>query len=365
MSRFLGLGNGSGTLDLSSYTIISSSCSGTSGSTSLTATNASFSAGQRIFIHQTRGGSNVGKKEDNKIASYVAGTITLLYPLENDYTDSGSEQAQVVVVPEAGNSTGTLSVDAWDGNVGGLFVMALSGVADGTIDGVEKGFRGGARGVPGNSKKGEAGEGSVGPVVAGQRTANGSGGGGGQTSGGVTDAEGEGGGGGGYADDGSNGGFHLVAGYEGVGGNEVGEETNADIFLGAGGGGGGGYDANPPADTRGVGRTGGAAVVVYAHTLASTFSIDTSGVDGGLSYGDQGGGGSSSGGGQLIKCVKNLGATLTSTGGTSPGGARAGGTAADGRIRIETCSNTTGTEDPAASVAEGGFSYCGGAAFIF
>ena len=74
-----------------------SSCSGTAAAYTLSATNASFAAGQKILIQQSRG-TGVGKWERNEIASYTAGTITLTDALTNTYTDSGASQAQVLVL---------------------------------------------------------------------------------------------------------------------------------------------------------------------------------------------------------------------------------------------------------------------------
>ena len=66
--QFLGFGDGSdGDLVVSSNTTdnpIDASCSGSSGSTSLSATNTSFSAGQMVRIDQTRG-TGAGNWEKN------------------------------------------------------------------------------------------------------------------------------------------------------------------------------------------------------------------------------------------------------------------------------------------------------------
>jgi len=89
-------GDGSdGDLTISSNTTWSptqASCSGSSGTTSLSATE-SFSAGDILFIHQTRG-TGAGNWELNKVSSYTAGTITTAYDLMNTYTDSGDSQAK-------------------------------------------------------------------------------------------------------------------------------------------------------------------------------------------------------------------------------------------------------------------------------
>lgn len=68
---------------------IYSACSGTAGAYTLSATNASFAAGQEILIHQTQG-TNAGQWERNTIQSYTAGTITLKNPLLGSYV-SGAQ----------------------------------------------------------------------------------------------------------------------------------------------------------------------------------------------------------------------------------------------------------------------------------
>ena len=105
---------------------VDSACTGTINTTSLSATNVSFSAGQIILIHQTNG-TGAGQWELNKISSYVAGTITTVLPLIYDYTSG----AQVIVVPQyssANIANGvTITVKAWTGSVGGIFVKMVNG----------------------------------------------------------------------------------------------------------------------------------------------------------------------------------------------------------------------------------------------
>jgi hypothetical protein len=382
--RYIGTGNGTGVYDLSTYTWIGSSCSGTSGSTSLTATNASFSAGQRIFIHQTRGGANVNLGEDNKIVSYTAGTITLLYPLERDYTDSGSEQAQVVVVPEVGSTTGSITVDAWDGDVKGLFVIAVSGTFDGTVNAVGKGFRGGTGGANeagGGDMSGYTGEGTVGASIKRgggswqtlgctltYNDPNGNGGGAGIHRDWSASDAGAGGGGGSNGGDGTTG--EVGQGCPGIGATAVSHSGSTMVALGGGGGGGAG-EGNGTANG-GAGGRGGGAVIVYASNIAETASILTGGnVGSNVSGGSDGagGGGGGAGGTILVRSVKTtLGASkLLSSGGAGGsvnGSGGDGGAGGDGYIRIESCS-VSGTTTPSASKQEGGLDYCGGAAFIY
>ena len=131
MSQFLNFGSGSnGVLTVSSPTThapIDSSCSGSIGSTSLSATNVSFATGQFIMVHQSRG-TGAGQWEINKIASYVAGTITLVHPLSYTYADSGASQSQVIVMPQYSDIavSSTLTAKAWNGNVGGIIPLLCS-----------------------------------------------------------------------------------------------------------------------------------------------------------------------------------------------------------------------------------------------
>lgn len=153
-------GDGSdGALTISSNTTdtpIDSACTGTAGATSLTATNASFAANQKILIIQMQG-AGAGQWETNTITSYTAGTITTLNALSYTYTAN----SQVLVIKQYTNVTVnsgvTWTVKAWNGTVGGILAFVASGTFtnSGTITGVGKGFRGGAASVGGGSFMGE------------------------------------------------------------------------------------------------------------------------------------------------------------------------------------------------------------------
>lgn len=362
MPRFLGLGNGSdGVVNLSSYSVIVASCSGTSGTTTLTATG-SFSAGQRLFIHQSRG-AGAGSYEDNRVASYSAGTITLVHPLENTYTDSGASQAQVVVVKEASSVTGSIIVSPWDGNVGGLFPIACNGVFSGTINANGKGYRGGRAGQDPNGSTqdnitGEQGEGTSG-ASARSTSANGNGAGGGYAPSPIN-GEGGHGAGGGYATAGSSGTTRPSASTS-IGGGAVGQAEITSLYFGGGGSGGGFGDAeNLPLSSSGGGGAGGGAIVVYANKITSSASLTANGNNGQSEAADQGAGGGGAGGSILIKSVNSdVSGTITASAGTGGNG----GNGSVGRIRIESC-GVTGTTSPTASTSIGGHSYCGGSAFL-
>src|ERR1035437_7819377 len=224
-----------------------SACSGTSGTTSLTATNAGFAIGQLILIHQTQG-TGAGNWELNNIASYTAGTITLSYALINTYGTG----AQVLVMPQysSGNIAGgvTITVKSWNGTVGGIYAKFCNGDSTlaGTIQGTGLGFRRGLA-VNATNAVGNTGEGSGG---ASSQTTNKNGNGGG---GGAADGDGRAGAGGGNAAAGTDG---YTAGQ---GGSAVGNAGLTTIFMG-GGGGAGGQD-NGSQDGNNHGGAGGLIVL--------------------------------------------------------------------------------------------------------
>lgn len=331
---------------------IDSSCSGTSGATSLSATNASFVAGQRILIHQTRG-TGVGQYEENTIASYSAGTITTVLPLSYTYTDSGSSQAQVLVLKQY--SGVLISADfftkTWDGDVGGICAFLCSGkvtisadlsgsVDSGGVLGV--GFRAGPAQQTGESQAAAA---------PGNATTN-AGAGEGATQ------QLDGGGGGAHASVGGNGGGTGT----GAGGTAYGQADLALAMFGSGGGGGG-------STNNGGGRGGGFVRIITRELEITTGTITANGaVAGTTSPGDRGGSGGGGGGSIFIKAVKAVIGTnlVTATGGAADPGTgtgTAGGNGSDGRIRIEAC-YLSGTTNPPASESIGGKSYCGSAVQI-
>lgn len=350
MGQFLGLGDGrDGDLVISSNVTeapIDSSCSGTAGTRSLAATNASFAAGQRIVIHQSRG-TGVGQKEEATIESYVAGTITTVSSLDYTYTDSGASQAQVRVKPQYRS----VSVQAgffyspkgWDGNSGGLMSFCCSGVLDlGAGAGINSGglgFRGGSSVGPAGNNVGIQGESGLGTGSSSTAANDGGGGGGGAFGGGG--GGGSGGGGGGYATSGSTG-SDGDGGGSGVGGTGGGTSGIADLttlLFGNGGGSGGNRDSQ---GTSGSGGVGGGVNDICAARITGTGSITANGSNGGASSSaGSGGGGGGSAGSNLIRC-KSIAATVVITaspgsGGSASGGAGTGGNGGDGRNRIESC----------------------------
>jgi hypothetical protein len=361
MSQFLGFGNGSdGVLTISSNTTdspIDSGCSGSSGSTSLSATNTQFAARQIILIHQSRG-SNAGAWEINQIASYSAGNIITTSSLTNTYVDSGADQAQVLVLKQYSsvniNSGITLTCKAWDGTVGGILAFLANGTVTvtGTITAKGQGYQG-SSGPSINGQYAYIGEGTTQSVNSVQ-SRNGAGGGGGGSF--ACDASGQyfgGGGGGSHATVGTNGndnpnGCAPVGGYGAT--TILGVADLTTMTFGGGG----------------AGSSGGGIIFITGATITITGTVNANGVDGGNGNTFYPGGGGGAGGSVLIKAqVATLGTSLITTiggvGGTN--GVQSGGNGGTGRIRVEACS-LSGTTNPAASSQTGGFNFCGSATAI-
>lgn len=342
-----------GALTISSNTTespIDSACTGTSGTTSLTATNASFAIDQIVLIHQTRG-TGAGTWQRNTIAGYTAGIITLGNALNADYVSG----AQVRVLKKYTNVTidsgKTYTAKAWNGTVGGILAFLASGTV--TVTGTIS--ANGSSGVQANyssdctgggfygARESYAGEGTAG-AVTNQSSANGSGGGGGDAS----SSGGVGGGGGANGTAGTNGSTTGSGGTTGKGGNIVGSSDLTTMDLGAGGGGG---DSDGQ-DHGGQGGSGGGIIFITGATITITGSITAnggSGGEGGGALGMRGGGGS--GGSILLKGqVVTLGALLITANGGSGGGS--GGNGGEGRIHLDYYTSYTGTTSPTLDVTQ-------------
>lgn len=349
-----GFGDGSdGALTISGNTTdapIDSSCSGTSTTTSLSATNTSFAAGQCILIHQTRG-TGAGVWELNKISGYTAGTITTKYALKNTYTDSGASQAQVIVLKEYASvtvNTGvTWSAKAWDGNVGGILAFLCKGTTNivGAINLTGKGYRGGTCGA--NDQTSRQGEGTSGDRNGNSTATNGSGAGGGEI--GFHGSKGSaGGGGGGHAANGTIG-SNGQASPGGAGGLASGNAGLTIITFGGSGGAGGGmnYAADP-----GDGGYGGGIGIIITKDISISGSINTNATNGTNGDNDVGGGGGGAGGAVLIKAqTAALGTNkLTAAAGSKGAGGSwsgAGGPGSVGRFHIDYKTSVTGSASPA------------------
>lgn len=336
-----------------------SSCSGTSGTTSLSATNPSFADGKVILIHQTRG-TGAGSWELNIIESYSAGTITTEFDLVNTYTDSGASQAQVIQLPEYASVTvtGTFTAKAWDGDVGGIIAFLCSGDVDvsGTVTATGKGFRGGT----GGANAGEAGEGTAGAATT-QTAANGSGGGGGGKGPDAGHIEGGHGGGGGNGDTASSGSGKNTA-TPGTGGSASGSADGSTLTFGGGGGAGGGSFSGADHGTNGA-RGGGMIFIWAGGTITVTGTMEANG-DSATGNANSAGCGAGGGGGSIyLESVQGIYGTnkvtaTPGTGGTSTGAFNgAGAPGANGRIVLRAC-NITGTTNPGANESEGDHDYC-------
>lgn len=306
-------------------------CSGTSGGTSVTLANAgSFSNGDLVLIHQSRG-SGFGTWELNKIASGAGGTsLTMSYDLINTYTDSGDNQAQIIELNQYnGVTVGTKSVPTWDGSKGGIMAFLDNGTTtiDATITGNAKAFTGGTA----VTNTGKQGEGTGGAGGTASKSANGNGGGGGISGGG---------GGGGHAVAGTIG---NNGGQSGLGGDAVG---NTDLTLINFGGGGGGSSSSNSSSTGGKGSS---IVIIIAKTITITGSINVNG--GNSTTSNEASGGAGAGGSVLLKCqIATLGSGfITSSGQTPPStnwsGGR-GGASSVGRIHLDYSDSFTGTTTP-------------------
>lgn len=356
-----GFGSGvDGNLTISADTTdapIDSACSGTSGTTSLTATNASFAAGQLVMIHQTRG-TGAGNWELNRISSYTAGTITLTHNLMNTYTNSGSSVAQVVVLKQYQNVTinsgNTLTAKAWNGTVGGILAFFANNTLtySGTSTCSDKGFSKGNGGAGSTNNTYDA-NGLFGENINaaagnyGNNSANGNGGGGGSYNASVN--YGGGGGGGGNGATGEQG--TTSGGAGGLGGATAGTENLTTMVLGGGGGGGSG--GGNPGGPGFAGGNGGGIIFIAAQNIVITGAITANGSQGSGSghpgY-DEGAGGGGAGGSILLKCqTATLGSNLlTASGGprATKNGGQYGGAGGVGRIHLDYSGSYTGTTNP-------------------
>jgi hypothetical protein len=345
------------------FSPIDSSCYGTVNSNTLSATNVAFAAGQKIFIHQSRG-TGVGQWEINQISSYTAGTITTNTPLKFTYTDSGASQAQVLVLKQYSsvtiNSGVTLFAKPWDGNTGGIVAFLSNGTIQlsGAINvtggsgsgtnttgqgyGTGGGFYGGGafRRGAGTSFQGEGTGGSS----TQNTTANGNGAGGSYQN--ANNAGGSGG------SNGTQGGQGTITGSGTLGaiGNVSGNVDLTNMTFGGGGGGGSAENNNSDQLFGGGGGSGAGIVLLFSKTVNITGSVSANGGAGGNGVGACGGGGA--GGSVLLKGENiTVGTNLISIGGGVGGsqGQGIGGAGGYGRIRLEYCNSLSGSTNPAAS----------------
>lgn len=352
MAQFLGFGNGQDGPAILTGTDapIDSSAVGTINTNSLTATNASFAAGQIILIHYTRG-TNAGVYELNQIASYVAGTITTVSPLSYSYVSSGNDCSQVLVMKQYSSvdTTGTFLAKAWNGTVGGILSFLCSGKVTGSFSATGKGFRGGSANTVDHGS-GYQGEGTAGPGALGVNAANGNGAGAptGNTPAGQQPA----GSGGAYA-------VNADDATTAQGGDAVGIADLTLLFFG-GAGSGGAQNQNGGSQRGGNGGPGGGIILIIASIIAATL-IENNGGDGlSTDLGNSCGGGGSGAGGstRLVARTLTLGSSVITSIAGIPGVGGAFATSGTiGRIRVESCS-LTGTTNPTYSAPTVSSTYC-------
>ena len=352
-------------------TVVYKTCAGTATQTKFAAdTDATpFAVGDVILLHQTRG-TGAGQWEIVKVASLGSDEYNTTTALNYTYTDSGASQAQAVKIPQYTDvtvQTGTWTVPAWDGNVGGILPLAANKTVTvtGTISATTKGFLGGAgvRGRPSNAIQGEGTSGAG----AGSTSANGNGGGGGYVP--NSDSRSAGGGGGGHGASGTSGSVWGDGCIGGTGGETAGAADLTNIVPG--GAGGGGANDGGGADTVGNGGAAGGIVLIFGKVVIMTGSVVTNGGNGGNSTTSGAGGGGGAGGSALIVCATatlgtNLVTVAAGSGGTGASNA-VGGAGAVGRIAVHHSGTITGTTNPTftdvtdTSLVESG----GGAFFAF
>ena len=350
-------GDGSdGALTISTDTTeapIDSACTGSSGSTTLSATNTSFAAGQKVFIHQTQG-TGAGNRQFNKILSYSTGTITLETALNAAYVTGAQVRVMKQYTTVTIDSAKTYTAKAWDGTVGGILAFYANSTVTvtGTITGTGKGFRGGTDASP-TTGQGIQGESITGTGVAGS-SANGSGGGGGRES---TSAStyGGGGGSGAYATQGADGANPNST--QGSSGATFGVASLATMSPGGAGGAGG---VKSLGDSSGAGGNSGAIIIIAGITLTITGSVVSGGSNGaaGVSA-NSGGGGAGSGSAILLQAqTATLGSALITapagSGGAGNGSGGAGATGGVGRIHIDYLTSYTGTTTPTIDATQDG-----------
>ena len=305
-------GNGSdGDLVIGANTTFSApnrGCSGSLASSTLTIDSAGFANGDLILIIQSKG-SGAGNWELNKVQSGGGSTsLTLVHPLQNNYTDSGINQAQVVKLFQYKSVTiqagATLSPNQWNGSQNGIVAFLCKNKTNilGAIDVRGKGFVKGVRNANQGGWGGNGGEGVGGTSATGgwnesttSGTSPGSGAMGGASASGGTNAAGEysGGNGGGGCDGkqgdegaggGGGGGYYFGGGGGGGGADSNGAGGNGGLSNAVTGGGGGGREVNGSGDggnSGQAGSNGGGAGVSSGYTGAGGLSSDNRGSGGG------------------------------------------------------------------------------------
>ena len=292
--------------------------------------------------------NNTGNYEFRIISSIVDGHLYFENNLENTYEQDGSQIHQVIRVPNFSNITnnGTISCSSWNGTVGGVLSLKVSGemVNNGTIS-VGGGYRGGgiASWSSGGNFTGFQGESIFGAGSQNISANQNGGGGGGHYN------YGHSGGGGGNLNNGSIGyatcnSSQYNNSYFGAGGSSVFSTNTGNKLIIGGGGGGGAWDNSEPGQGQnphpGSGGRGGGCVLIHANNIINSGDILANGANGndyyypGLGY-HCGGGGAGAGGTIKIISSDQPGGTITANGGSGgQGWCNYGGDGASGIIII-------------------------------
>lgn len=276
--------------------------------------------------------NNAGFYEINEVISVNGTGIYLKYQNQHDYDIDGN--VQLITMPNFGdvNVTNTLTADSWNGEIGGVLALRVTGqlLLNSNIDVSGLGFRGGETQTSSNNNctwlfqqndyfygfgnwRGSAKGEGIAPIILDKEfgkgpQANGGGGGNDHNSGGGGGANVSNGGVGGENDEPST--FGCQGNHPGLGGKAIGDIENR-IFLG--GGGGAGHDNNQ-AGTDGS-NGGGIVIFIVEEFIPAGFSILANGIstqDGG---GDGAGGGGAGGSIHLEVQSLNSSVHLEATGG--------------------------------------------------
>jgi len=258
---------------------------------------SSFSAGDKVFIHQSQG-TGAGLWEIATISSTGSTTLIMDANLKNSYAATG---AQVMKIPEYTTvdfKTGaSLTADAWDGTTGGIAILyASQGVTieqGVTLSLSEQGFR--AAAAYGTQGEGEDGTGSQAVT-----TANGLGGGGA------------------WGNVGGAGGLHIIDAN-----TSYRTATDNNLIMLFGGAGGGGEGAGD-----GLGGNGGGILIIISPWIWNAGTITSNGEAGAIGDGGSGGGGGA--GGEIwffSEQILNITtpSVIAGVGGDTSGGDKGGG----------------------------------------
>ncbi|MCA9486128.1 hypothetical protein H6501_03000 [Candidatus Woesearchaeota archaeon] len=335
------------------YTYLSTNANGGT-STLQVNSSADFSVGDEILIIQMQNGTGTfvaGQYQFANIKNIASNTIEIEKTLDYDFgtgtfNTSTSTATQIVRVPQFTdltiNSGASLTAPSWNGYVGGIVVMRVSGTLNttGYINVSEKGYRGGSCINCGNNDQGEQGESYLGlGTLSTSARANGGGGGYGPSG-----YNGDPGGGGGYATSGGIG--DSNEGNDAGAGASVGDSNLSVILFGGGAGAGGDNDGQTPYPEY---SSGGGIALIFAQEMPNARILAEG--ETGVSAAASGAGTSGSGAGGTV-WIRSQDITISkinASGGRSVTGTAGdiGGAGGDGRVRIDS-SSLSGSATPAA-----------------